>query len=122
MLEGPALRNGQLARVTLLGRPGPIVVRVGGREGRLWEGLHVVSSDRATTVASTDGRLQLRMVEHLFAALAAAGAYDGVAIECDGSELPLLDGGARAWCDALATLNVPRQAPRLRVCRDAVVE
>lgn len=43
---------------------------------------------------------RVRTVEHLLAALAAAGICDLV-IEIDGAEVPLLDGSAREWCEAI---------------------
>jgi UDP-3-O-[3-hydroxymyristoyl] N-acetylglucosamine deacetylase len=45
-----------------------------------------------------------------------------VVIEIDGPEMPLLDGGARAWCEALSSLGVAPCAPRLRIARAATVE
>jgi UDP-3-O-[3-hydroxymyristoyl] N-acetylglucosamine deacetylase len=45
-------------------------------------------------------RARVRTVEHLLAALAAAGIRD-VRIEIDGAEVPLLDGSAREWCEAI---------------------
>ncbi len=44
---------------------------------------------------------RVRTVEHLLAALTAAGISD-VIIEIDGAEVPLLDGSARDWCEAIA--------------------
>jgi UDP-3-O-[3-hydroxymyristoyl] N-acetylglucosamine deacetylase len=76
----------------------------------------VVDTARSTTVAAGTG-LRIATVEHLFAALAAYGARRGVAITLEGPEVPLADGGARAFCDALEELDVPATAPRLRVAR-----
>jgi UDP-3-O-[3-hydroxymyristoyl] N-acetylglucosamine deacetylase len=50
-------------------------------------------------VASTAARV--RTVEHLLAALFAAGIMD-VRIEIDGPEVPLLDGSAKLWWEAIA--------------------
>jgi len=83
--------------------------------------LVVASTMRSTTVEACGGRLRVGMVEHLFAALAGAGAYDGLVIDVDGPELPLLDGGASAWCGAIARLPLRRSRPRLRIAREAVI-
>lgn len=60
----------------------------------------------------------VKTVEHLLAALAGAGV-DAVRIEIDGPEVPLLDGSAREWCAAIASVGLapladaplPRPAP-----------
>jgi UDP-3-O-[3-hydroxymyristoyl] N-acetylglucosamine deacetylase len=44
----------------------------------------------------------IRTVEHLLAALAASG-IDHACIEVDGGEIPLLDGSARDWMEAIAS-------------------
>ena len=54
----------------------------------------------------------IRTVEHLLAALAGMG-IDNACIEIDGPEVPLLDGSAKLWVDAIAqvgieTLSAPR--------------
>jgi UDP-3-O-[3-hydroxymyristoyl] N-acetylglucosamine deacetylase len=48
------------------------------------------------------GSARVRTVEHLLAALFAAGVVD-VRIEIDGPELPLLDGSAKVWWEAIAS-------------------
>lgn len=98
----------------------------------------MVSTARATTVESRDGQLRVATVEHLLAALAGLGIYEGLTILVQGPELPLLDGGAAAWCRAVAGLGLPgpragapgsevrggyaRSGPRLRVGREATLE
>jgi UDP-3-O-[3-hydroxymyristoyl] N-acetylglucosamine deacetylase len=80
----------------------------------------VVGTDRATTLDIMGERVST--VEHLLAACGGLGLHDGLSIEVDGVELPLLDGGARAWCDALRQLGLSATAPRLEVVRDAEVQ
>jgi UDP-3-O-[3-hydroxymyristoyl] N-acetylglucosamine deacetylase len=82
----------------------------------------VASTARATTVEGCGGALRVGTVEHLFAALAGLGIRDGLTIDVDGPELPLLDGGAAAWCRALARLALPPSPPRLRVARPATYD
>ncbi|MDJ0898678.1 MAG: UDP-3-O-acyl-N-acetylglucosamine deacetylase [Xenococcus sp. MO_188.B8] len=45
--------------------------------------------------------VKVRTVEHLLAALSASGIQDA-RIEIDGAEVPLLDGSAKLWADAIA--------------------
>ena len=48
---------------------------------------------------------KVRTVEHLLAALS-ANKIDDVRIEIDGSEVPLLDGSAKNWCEAIAASGI----------------
>ena len=48
---------------------------------------------------------KVRTVEHLLASLAAYG-IDDAKIEIDGEEVPLLDGSAKNWCEAIAAVGV----------------
>lgn len=81
--------------------------------------LQVTDSRRATTVSLGPGGPRVSTVEHLFAALDALGLLEGVVIDVEGGELPLLDGGAKAYGDALARLGAPCAPRRLRVAREA---
>ncbi|MBD2077407.1 UDP-3-O-acyl-N-acetylglucosamine deacetylase [Phormidium sp. FACHB-592] len=73
-----------------------------------------VSAQIATvrqTMLSTDlahGEADVRTVEHLLAALTAMG-IDNARIEIDGPEVPLLDGSAKEWADAIAQVGVVAQ-------------
>ncbi|WP_084202394.1 UDP-3-O-acyl-N-acetylglucosamine deacetylase [Rubidibacter lacunae] len=51
-----------------------------------------------------DERVGVRTVEHLLAALLGAGV-DNARIELDGPEVPLLDGSAREWSEAIAAVG-----------------
>jgi len=72
------------------------------------------------TVLSTQlglGEAHVRTVEHLLAALAAIGV-DNARIEIDGPEVPLLDGSAQMWVEAIAqagleSQSVSRMVPQL---------
>ncbi len=61
------------------------------------------------TLASADGRVRVDLVEHLFAALGGLGVSAGVHIAVDGDELPLLDGGALGFAEAILALDIPRE-------------
>ena len=122
VLEGTGLHTGEASRVVLHARPGPVRLRVKDVEAPIAE-IEVVSSARATTVECGRGGPRLGTVEHCFAALAGLGVREGVTIEVDGPEMPLLDGGAAAWCRALGELGlIASTGPRLRVAREAVLE
>jgi len=118
-VEGVGLHSGRRVRVVLRARRGAVTVRVAGREARIDE-LSVASTSRATSVEAHGGALRLGTVEHAFAALGGLGIYEGLGLAVEGPELPLLDGGASVWCDAIDALGVAPSAPRARVARPAV--
>ncbi|GAA6618452.1 UDP-3-O-acyl-N-acetylglucosamine deacetylase [Scytonema sp. NUACC26] len=63
------------------------------------------------TVLSTQlgkGEAHVRTVEHLLASLATMGV-DNARIEIDGSEVPLLDGSAKEWATAIASVGLMSQ-------------
>jgi UDP-3-O-[3-hydroxymyristoyl] N-acetylglucosamine deacetylase len=124
-VEGVGLHTGKRSRVILRPSGGPARLRAGPVEVPIDE-LEVVATARATTVASRAGKgagdLRVGTVEHAFAALAGLGLYDGVTLEVEGSEFPLLDGCASAWCAALARLDVSPGGRRLRVTRAAAYD
>jgi UDP-3-O-[3-hydroxymyristoyl] N-acetylglucosamine deacetylase len=68
------------------------------------------------TVLSTQlgfGTSIVGTVEHLLAALAGSGV-DNARIEIDGKEVPLLDGSAKLWVEAIASVGlVPQSVPRV---------
>lgn len=66
------------------------------------------------TLLSTElaaGAATVRTVEHLLAALVGAG-IDNAEIHVSGPELPLLDGSAQVWSEAIAAAGVEQQAHR----------
>lgn len=118
VLEGVGLHSGAAVRVVLTPAAGPIRFAQRGVTASLAD-LEVVSTARATTVATRDGALRIGTIEHALSALAGLGLRDGVLVDLDGPELPLLDGGAAAYCDALRTLPLRPGTPTLRVVREA---
>ncbi|KYC41343.1 UDP-3-O-[3-hydroxymyristoyl] N-acetylglucosamine deacetylase [Scytonema hofmannii PCC 7110] len=63
------------------------------------------------TVLSTQlgkGEAHVRTVEHLLASLIAMGV-DNARIEIDGPEVPLLDGSAKVWATAIASVGLASQ-------------
>lgn len=133
VLSGVGLHTGRPVSVTLHLSHGPVRLASPRGEAPL-DALVVVSTVRATTVESHDGRIRVGTVEHALAALAGLGIHDDITLHVDGPEMPLLDGGATTWCEALARLGLPRShppardrrevrpEPRLRVSRHAVVD
>jgi UDP-3-O-[3-hydroxymyristoyl] N-acetylglucosamine deacetylase len=114
--EGWGLHTGSPSRVVLRRRPGPVSIRVAGHESPLVRA-RVVGTDRATTL-EIEGR-RVATVEHLLAAFAGLGLHTGVSIEVEGPELPLLDGAARHFAEAMGELGLPgSESPELEVARD----
>ncbi len=70
--------------------------------------LEQVSQTLLSTELGTGG-VTVRTVEHLLAALVAAG-IDNAVIEVDGPEIPLLDGSAQGWMAAIAQAGRQGQA------------
>jgi UDP-3-O-[3-hydroxymyristoyl] N-acetylglucosamine deacetylase len=121
---GRALHSGERGRVTLRahGDPrAPVTIRVGDVEAPLarWR---AVEAERSTWIALDGDGPRVRLVEHLLAALAGLGIHDGVQIDVEGSELPLLDGASGTWADALATLSVAPSVAGRVVAREATVD
>jgi UDP-3-O-[3-hydroxymyristoyl] N-acetylglucosamine deacetylase len=120
-VEGVGLHTGERARVVLRRAPGPVRIRARGTEATLAD-LRVVTTARATTVEPLGGGFRVCTVEHALAALGGLGVHEGVTLDVDGPELPLLDGGAARWCEALRSLSVISSLPRLRVTRSATYD
>ncbi|MBX3226046.1 MAG: UDP-3-O-acyl-N-acetylglucosamine deacetylase [Labilithrix sp.] len=118
MIAGFGLHTGRRSVVTLRRAEGPLRVRADGVEIALSD-LVPDGAARSTVLRARDGRVVVATVEHLFAALEARSIRSGLAIELEGAELPLLDGGARAWADALPADLAP--GPRLVVATAATI-
>lgn len=65
----------------------------------------VLSTTLSTELGTSEA--SVRTVEHLLAALTAMG-IDNARIEIDGPEVPLLDGSAKNWVEAIATVGCQR--------------
>jgi UDP-3-O-[3-hydroxymyristoyl] N-acetylglucosamine deacetylase len=109
VLRGVALHRGGPATVALAAAAGPITIAQRGAEASLAE-LHVARADRGVTLASADGLIRVDLVEHLFAALGGLGVRSGVRVTIDDDELPLLDGGAHLFAEAILALDVVSEA------------
>lgn len=81
--------------------------------------MEVVDATRSTTVGKDGWRIGT--VEHVLAALAGLGVHDGVRIVVEGPEMPLADGCAAAFFDALAALDLSASPSALVVTRQAEI-
>ncbi|NJO39838.1 MAG: UDP-3-O-acyl-N-acetylglucosamine deacetylase [Cyanobacteria bacterium CRU_2_1] len=110
--SGIGLHSGELATVRVL----PVAVG----QGRYFVRVDLPGSPiiPATvdcvgqTMLSTElvnGEAQVRTVEHLLAALGSMGV-DNARIEIDGAEVPLLDGSALEWVEAIAQAGIVAQS------------
>lgn len=107
-VTGTAIHSGATCRVSLHREPGPIrFLRSGAVVPADLE--HVVGAKRATSLGADGATVHL--VEHLLAALRIAGFHSGVLIETSADELPILDGSAAPWAEAVAELGAPPAAP-----------
>jgi UDP-3-O-[3-hydroxymyristoyl] N-acetylglucosamine deacetylase len=69
-----------------------------------------VSQTTLSTELAKD-EAKVRTVEHLLAALAASG-IENVRIEIDNAEIPLMDGSAKTWTDAIASVGIEKAGGR----------
>lgn len=108
-LEGIGLHTGQPAKVRFFAEEGPVRLRVGGQTFRPLASR--VSDTTRCTVLEAEG-VRLMTVEHLLAALYLWGIWEGLLIEAQGPEVPILDGSAKEWMQALAAF--PPRGPKPR--------
>lgn len=108
MITGRGLHRGVEATLRLERSIGPVTLN-----GVRVRDLEITSTLRSTSVNG------IGTVEHLFAALEARSIREGLALRLDGPELPLLDGGAAEFYDALPSLE---PGPRPRIVREAVID
>lgn len=106
-LHGHGVHGGRPCTVVLHRRRGPVALRRAGRE--LAPRHDRVVATRGCTVLGDDG-VRLAMVEHLLAAMQVHGVWQDLLVEVDADELPILDGSAAPWAEALAALG-PFPAP-----------
>lgn len=112
MIAGQGLHGGAPARLRFERCRGPVTIEQTGNVVTLAE-LEVVDATRSTTLGCAD--LRIGTVEHVLAALAGLGLHAGVRVVVDGPEMPLADGCAAAFFDALAALEVEPSPPALVV-------
>ncbi len=108
MISGYGLHTGAPSWVHLHRAAGGVRFRRGKEEipARLE---FVTATKRSTTLGN--GGYQVLTVEHLLAALAVRGWWEGLVIEVSGDEIPILDGSAAPWLGLLESLGSPPPAP-----------
>jgi len=119
-IEGPALHSGRDACVTLRRRAGGVVLSTDLGSTPLAECV-VRSADHGVRIGNPARGVEVESVEHLFAALGAFRVHGGLEIRVEGGEIPLTDGGAKVFADAVASLALPPEpAPLVVVARGRV--
>jgi UDP-3-O-[3-hydroxymyristoyl] N-acetylglucosamine deacetylase len=104
MISGHGLHTGQVSNVYLHHAQGPVrFLRNGVEVPALLD--YVIATPRSTILGKDNEKII--MVEHLLAALHAAGWWEGVMIEVSGEEIPMLDGSAQGWVEEVASLGTP---------------
>lgn len=114
MIVGQGLHGGRPARLAFERFDGPITFVKDGRTAALAD-LAVVDATRSTSIGNA--QLRVATVEHLLAAFAGLGIHRDVRIVLEGDEVPLADGRAVAFSDALAALGITAVPPSLVVTR-----
>lgn len=102
MLEGYALHSGVYSRVRLYRDEGPLRFQRG--HTTIPAHLNYVTNTNRTTTLGHHG-VRVSLVEHILAALAVSGFYHGVVIEVTAEELPILDGSALPFLEAITALG-----------------
>lgn len=83
--------------------------RVGNTEFRPLAS-HVLDTTRCTVLGADQARLMT--VEHLLAALFIRGIWEGLVMEVSGPEIPILDGSAKEWLEALKDIPSSSVEPK----------
>lgn len=132
-LEGIGLHGGRRCAVRFRGVRGPSTLGVAGLHVPLGA-LAVARVDRATTVrldaacatcapSASPASTEIAGVEHLLAAVQGLDAFAGLAIEVEGGEVPLVDGAAAAFADAIeAVCERSERAPAVVVARAELID
>jgi len=113
------MHGGRPASVSFVPQDGPVRFAANGRAVGL-HSLTLAHTRRSTAVHGPGGVVST--VEHAFAALAGAGVWRDVCLEVDGDELPLLDGTAARYFDAIDALAIEPSAPPTEIASEAVIE
>ena len=104
---GRGLHGGGEGSVRLLpAEPGSSIrFRLGGEDVLLGD-LQASGAGRSTTLSDPRSGVSVRGVEHLLAAMAGLGLWDAI-VDVEGSEIPVLDGSARPFAEAMDEASAP---------------
>ena len=123
--EGKGLHTGKVARIAV--KPAPVGYGLRFKRTDLGDDAivdalaeNVSSTARSTTI--TNGEVSVITIEHLMSGLTGMG-IDNALIEIDNVEVPILDGSAKPYIDAIWKGGiVPQDAPRKYIEIDRPVE
>lgn len=125
--EGKGLHTGKVSRITI--NPAPVDYGIRFRRTDLGEDAfvdavaeNVSSTARSTTI--TSGDVTVMTIEHLLSALTGMG-IDNARIDIDNVEVPILDGSAKPYIDAIWKGGkgvVVQNAPRKYLEIESVIE
>ena len=109
--EGKGLHTGQFAHLTL--KPagpdtGIVFVRTDIGPDAVLPALGEFVSDTSRSTTLSDGTIEVHTVEHLLSALTGLGV-DNATVEIDNIEVPILDGSARYYVEAIAKDGLQKQ-------------
>ncbi|MDD3593916.1 MAG: UDP-3-O-acyl-N-acetylglucosamine deacetylase [Candidatus Gastranaerophilales bacterium] len=106
--EGKALMSGQNACITIerSGKPGIWFSQNGEEIQALAD--NVISTNNFVVVGNQN--VQVALIEHLMAAFAFCNIKNAL-VKLDGKELPIFDGSASKWVEALKNSDLVSQAP-----------
>lgn len=109
--EGKGLHTGKISRMTLKPAPentGIVFVRTDlGRKEIPALAENVSKTTRSTTISC--GGADVQTIEHVMSALTGLGV-DNARVEIDGREVPILDGSARAYAEAIVADGLEEQS------------
>ncbi len=129
-INGVGLHSGEDIALTLSPAPaghGIIFVRTDVADNKnaqipaQWD--NVIDTQLCTVIGNEDG-VSVGTIEHLMSALRGCGV-DNVLIELNGAEVPVMDGSALAFVEAIETVGIQKQdKPRrvIRVLKEVSVE
>jgi UDP-3-O-[3-hydroxymyristoyl] N-acetylglucosamine deacetylase len=100
-LQGVGLHSGERCTVYLHQAEGPLHFRV-GNESLKPLASNVVDTSRCTVLGLLGSAVRLMTIEHLLAALYIKGIWENLLLEVEGPEIPILDGSAQPWLEALS--------------------
>jgi UDP-3-O-[3-hydroxymyristoyl] N-acetylglucosamine deacetylase len=118
-LSGISLHTGETVTVTLKPAPvnhGVVFYRTDVQVAVAAHHTLVEPSPLCTTLVSACGRARVATVEHLLSALAGS-RVDNVLVEIDGPEMPIMDGSAAPFVQAMASAGVIHQTAQRRAYR-----
>ncbi|MCF0173761.1 MAG: UDP-3-O-[3-hydroxymyristoyl] N-acetylglucosamine deacetylase [Bacteroidales bacterium] len=105
IFEGKGLHSGKKVKMTLLPAPENFGIQFSRTDlpgSSLIEAIadNVSNTARSTTLTSPDGTASIMTIEHLLSACTGLG-IDNLLVETDNIEVPILDGSAKPYIDAI---------------------